>query len=76
MFIGRFFVIIPVLAIAGTLAAKRIVPSSAGALPTRGGLFVSLLLGVIVIVGGLTFFPAGVLGPVAEYLAMMAGTTY
>jgi K+-transporting ATPase ATPase A chain len=76
MFIGRFFVIIPVLAIAGTLAGKRIVPGSAGTLPTRGGLFVSLLLGVIVIVGGLTFFPAVVLGPVAEHLAMLAGTAY
>jgi K+-transporting ATPase ATPase A chain len=70
MFIGRFFVIIPVLAIAGTLAAKRIVPSSAGTLPTGGSLFVGFLLGVILIVGGLTFFPAVVLGPVAEHLAI------
>jgi K+-transporting ATPase ATPase A chain len=76
MFIGRFFVIIPVLAIAGTLAAKRIVPKSAGTLPTGGGLFVGFLLGVILIVGGLTFFPAVVLGPVAEHLAMLAGSSF
>jgi len=76
MFIGRFFVIVPVLAIAGTLAAKRIVPRSAGTLPTGGGLFVGFLLGVILIVGGLTFFPAVVLGPVAEHLAMLAGRTF
>jgi K+-transporting ATPase ATPase A chain len=76
MFIGRFFVIVPVLAIAGTLAAKRIVPKSAGTLPTGGGLFVGFLLGVIVIVGGLTFLPAVVLGPVAEHLAMLAGRTF
>jgi potassium-transporting ATPase potassium-binding subunit len=76
MLIGRFFVIIPVLTIAGTLAAKRIVPRSAGTLPTGGGLFVGFLLGIIVIVGGLTFFPAVVLGPVAEHLAMLAGSTF
>jgi potassium-transporting ATPase potassium-binding subunit len=76
MFIGRFFVVVPVLAIAGTLAAKRIVPRSAGTLPTGGSLFVGFLLGVILIVGGLTFFPAVVLGPIAEHLAMLAGNTF
>jgi potassium-transporting ATPase potassium-binding subunit len=76
MFIGRFFVIIPVLAIAGALAAKRIVPRSAGTLPTGSGLFVGFLSAVILIVGGLTFFPAIVLGPVAEHFAMQAGTAF
>ena len=76
MFIGRFFVIIPVLAIAGALAAKRIVPRSAGTLPTGGGLFVGFLSAVILIVGGLTFFPAIVLGPVADHFALQAGTAF
>jgi potassium-transporting ATPase potassium-binding subunit len=76
MFAGRFLVIVPVLSIAGTLAAKRIVPASAGTLPTHGMLFVALMIGTILIVGGLTFFPALALGPVAEHFAMAAGTTY
>ena len=76
MFAGRFMVIIPVLCIAGTLAAKRRVPVSAGTLPTHGTQFVALLVGTIIIVGGLTFLPALVLGPVAEQFAMLAGTTY
>ena len=71
MLIGRFLVIIPALAIAGSLAAKKTVPASAGSLPTHGGLFVGLLVGVILIVGGLTFFPALALGPVVEHLAML-----
>jgi potassium-transporting ATPase potassium-binding subunit len=66
MFVGRFAVIVPVLCIAGTLAAKRIVPASPGTLPTDGLLFVGLLIGTAVIVGGLTFFPALALGPLAE----------
>ncbi len=70
MFVGRYFVIVPVLAIAGSLAAKQIVPRSAGTLPTGGSLFVVFLVGVICIVGGLTFLPALSLGPVAEQLAM------
>jgi K+-transporting ATPase ATPase A chain len=74
--VGRFFVIIPMLAIAGSLAAKNISPPSAGTFPTHGGLFVGLLIGVIVIVGGLTYFPAVALGPVVEQLAMNAGTLY
>jgi len=74
--VGRFFVIIPMLAIAGSLAAKKISPPSAGTFPTHGGLFVGLLVGVIVIVGGLTYFPAVALGPVVEELAMNAGTLY
>ncbi|NVO17552.1 MAG: potassium-transporting ATPase subunit KdpA [Rhodoplanes sp.] len=76
MLVGRFFVIIPALAIAGSLAAKKIVPASAGTFPTDGGLFVGLLVGVIVIVGGLTFFPALALGPVVEQAAMSAGDLF
>ncbi|GJE40972.1 potassium-transporting ATPase subunit KdpA [Methylobacterium soli] len=76
MLVGRFFVIIPALAIAGSLAAKRTVPASAGTLPTHGGLFVGMLVGVILIVGGLTFFPALALGPVVEHLAGAAGQTF
>ena len=76
MLIGRFFVIIPVLAIAGALAAKNISPPSAGTFPTDSGLFVGLLVGVIAIVGGLTYFPAVALGPLAEQFAMNAGTLY
>ena len=76
MLIGRFFVIVPALAIAGSLAAKKTVPASAGTFPTTGPLFVGLLVGVILIVGGLTFFPALALGPVVEHLAAVAGQTF
>ena len=76
MLMGRFLVIIPALAIAGALAAKKSVPASAGSFPTHGGLFVGLLVGVILIVGALTFFPALALGPVVEHLAMIAGQTF
>jgi K+-transporting ATPase ATPase A chain len=76
MFIGRFLMIVPMVAIAGSLAAKKIVPASAGTFPTNGPLFVGLLVGVILIVGGLTFFPALALGPLVEHFAMMAGTLY
>jgi potassium-transporting ATPase potassium-binding subunit len=76
MFIGRFIVIVPVLCVAGTLAAKRAVPVSLGTLPTHRMQFVALLVGTVVIVGGLTFFPALALGPVAEQFAMQAGTLY
>ncbi len=76
MLVGRFFVIIPVLAIAGALAAKKTVPPSSGTFPTDGGLFVGLVVGVILIVGGLTFFPALALGPIVEHLAMHAGQTF
>ena len=72
MFVGRFFMIIPAMAIAGSLAAKKSVPPSAGTFPTTGGLFVGLVVGVILIVGGLTFFPALALGPIVEHLAMQA----
>jgi K+-transporting ATPase ATPase A chain len=76
MFIGRFLMIVPMLAIAGSLAAKKIVPPSAGTFPTDGGLFVGLLIGVILIIGGLIFFPALALGPIVEHFAMLAGTLY
>ena len=76
MFVGRFWMIIPAMAIAGSLAAKKSVPPSAGTLPTTGGLFVGLVVGVILIVGGLTFFPALALGPIVEHLAMIAGARF
>jgi K+-transporting ATPase ATPase A chain len=76
MWMGRFFVIIPALAIAGSLAAKKTVPESPGTFPTHGGLFVGLLIGVILIVGGLTFFPALAVGPIVEHLAIGLGQTF
>ena len=76
MFVGRFLMIVPMMAIAGSLAAKKIVPASEGTFPTHGGLFVGLLVGVILIVGGLTYFPAVSLGPVTEHFAMNAGKLY
>ena len=76
MGIGRFWMIIPTMIIAGSLAAKKSVPASAGTFPTTGGLFVGLVVGVIVIVGGLTFFPALALGPIVEQLAINAGTLF
>lgn len=76
MFVGRFFMIVPAMAIAGSLAAKKSVPPSAGTLPTTGGLFVGLVVGVILIVGSLTFFPALALGPIVEHLAMSTNTLY
>jgi K+-transporting ATPase ATPase A chain len=76
MWIGRFLYIVPMLAVAGSLAAKKIVPASAGTFPTDGGLFVGLLVGVILIVGGLTFFPALALGPIAEHFALVRGILY
>ena len=76
MLVGRFIMIIPAMAIAGSLAAKKSVPPSAGTFPTTGGLFIGLVIGVILIVGGLTFFPALALGPVVEHLAMTSGTLF
>jgi K+-transporting ATPase ATPase A chain len=76
MLVGRFWMIIPTMAIAGSLAAKKSVPPSAGTFPTTGALFVGLVVGVIVIVGGLTFFPALALGPIAEQLSINAGTLF
>jgi K+-transporting ATPase ATPase A chain len=76
MLVGRFWMIIPAMAIAGSLATKKKVPASAGTFPTTGSLFVGLVVGVIVIIGGLTFFPALALGPIVEHLAMLAKTTF
>ena len=76
MLVGRFWMIVPAMAIAGSLAAKKSVPPSPGTFPTTGPLFVGLVVGVVVIVGGLTFFPALALGPIVEQLAMAAGTTF
>ena len=71
MFLGRFWIIVPVLAIAGSLAAKKKVPAGAGTLPTHTPLFVGVLVGVVIIVGALSFFPALALGPVVEHLVMI-----
>ncbi len=76
MFVGRFLMIVPMLAIAGSLAAKKIVPASLGTFPTHGGLFVGLTIGVILITGGLTFLPALALGPIVEHLSMLSGSTF
>jgi potassium-transporting ATPase potassium-binding subunit len=76
MFVGRFFMIVPAMALAGSLAGKKSIPPSAGTLPTTGGLFVGLVVGVILIIGGLTFFPALALGPIVEHLAMTANTLF
>ncbi len=76
MFVGRFFMIVPAMAMAGSLAGKKSIPPSAGTLPTTGGLFVGLVVGVILIIGGLTFFPALALGPIVEHLAMNANTLF
>ena len=76
MLVGRFFMIVPAMALAGALAQKKSIPPSAGTLPTTGGLFVGLVVGVILIVGGLTFFPALALGPIVEHLAMNANTLF
>jgi K+-transporting ATPase ATPase A chain len=76
MMIGRFLMVIPLLAVAGSLVQKRLLAPSAGTFPTTGPLFVGLLVGVIVITGGLIYFPALALGPVVEHLAMQSGTLY
>jgi K+-transporting ATPase ATPase A chain len=76
MFFGRFFMLIPILGIAGSLAAKKKVPESAGTFPVTGPLFSFLLVSVVVIVGALTFFPAFALGPIVEQLLMKAGTLF
>ncbi|MDK4806816.1 MAG: potassium-transporting ATPase subunit KdpA [Novosphingobium aromaticivorans] len=76
MWVGRFFVIVPVLAIAGSLAAKRQTPATSGSFPTTGGLWVGLLVGVILILGGLTFLPGLALGPIADQVTLSAGQTF
>ena len=73
MWLGRFFVIVPMLAIAGSLAAKKVTPASAGSFPTTGPLWVGLLVGIILILGGLTFLPSLALGPIADHMMMIDG---
>ena len=76
MFVGRFAMIVPMMAVAGSLAAKKRLPPSLGTFPTNGALFVALLIGTILIVGGLTYFPALSVGPVVEHLLMQTGALY
>ena len=76
MLIGRFLFIIPALAIAGSLAAKKLIPTTSGTLPTNGSLFVVLLIGTVIIVGALTYFPALSLGPIAEHFQMLNGKLF
>jgi K+-transporting ATPase ATPase A chain len=71
MLLGRFFIIVPILAIAGSLASKKTVPVSAGTLPTHTPLFVAVLVGTVVLVGVLTYVPALALGPIAEHFNLM-----
>ena len=76
MLFGRFLMIVPILAIAGSMARKQRVPPSLGTFPTYGPLFVGLLVGVVLIVGALTYFPALALGPIVEHLLLAAGETF
>jgi len=76
MWFGRFFVIVPMLAIAGSLAAKKYTPATAGSFPTTGLLWIGLLVGIILILGGLTFLPGLALGPVADHFAMIHGQLF
>jgi K+-transporting ATPase ATPase A chain len=76
MLIGRFLIIVPVLAIAGSLAAKRRLPITSGTLPTHGPLFVGVLVGTVLVIGALTYFPALSLGPLVEHFLMMQGSLF
>ena len=76
MWVGRFFIIVPMLAIAGSLAAKKHVPASAGSFPTTGVLWIGLLVGIVLVLGGLTFLPSLALGPIADHLAMIRGQLF
>jgi K+-transporting ATPase ATPase A chain len=76
MLVARFFFIIPALAIAGSLASKKLVPVTSGTLPTHGTLFVVLLIGTVIIVGALTYFPALSLGPIVEHFQMFNGKLF
>ncbi|HTN96882.1 MAG TPA: potassium-transporting ATPase subunit KdpA, partial [Nordella sp.] len=76
MAMGRFAYVVPVMAIAGTLAAKKRIPHTQGSFPTHGPLFIGLLIGVILILGGLQYFPALALGPIVEHFAMLAGQSF
>jgi len=76
MLIGRFLMIVPVLAIAGSLVGKKVVPPGPGTFPTNGSLFVVLLVSVVIIVGALTFFPALSLGPIVEHFLAQNGKVF
>ncbi len=76
MLIGRFLMIVPILALAGNLAAKRRSSANLGTFPTTGGLWVGLLVSVILIIGALTYFPSYTLGPIVEHFQMQAGVTF
>ena len=76
MLIGRFWMIVPALAIAGVLSGKKVAPVGPGTLPTNGPLFAVLLVGVIVIVGALTFFPVLSLGPIVEHFLALSGKVF
>ncbi len=76
MWLGRFFIIVPMLAVAGGLAAKKYTPASSGSFPTTGPLWIGLLVGIVLIVGGLTFLPSLALGPIADHLAMIRGQLF
>ncbi len=76
MLVGRFLMIIPVLAIAGSMVGKKVVPAGPGTFPTNGALFTGLLVSVVVIVGALTFFPALSLGPIVEHFLAGAGKVF
>jgi len=76
MLIGRFLMIIPIMAMAGALAEKKLIPASAGTFPVSGGTFVILLLGTILLVGALNFLPVLALGPIVEHFLMLKGTLF
>jgi potassium-transporting ATPase potassium-binding subunit len=76
MLLGRFLFLIPLLAAAGSLALKKKVPQTAGTLPTHGPLFAGLLVGTVILVGALTFFPALALGPIVEHFLMLSGKLF
>jgi K+-transporting ATPase ATPase A chain len=76
MLVARFLPMVAILALAGALAKKQLVPVTAGTLPTNGPLFTGLLVGVVFIVGGLTFFPALAIGPIVEHFLMNAGRLF
>ena len=76
MLIGRFLMIVPIMAIAGSLAAKRLIPAGPGSFPVSGGTFTFLLIGTVLLVGALNFLPALALGPVVEHFLMLSGKMF
>jgi K+-transporting ATPase ATPase A chain len=76
MLIGRFLMIVPIMAIAGSLASKRLIPAGPGSFPVSGGTFTFLLIGTVLLVGALNFLPALALGPIVEHFLMLSGKTF